>query len=63
MTDLLTGQLRIANARLEDEGVWHCEDRDTITGIVISTGKPTRLIVLGKYNSFLSLNQYFQFSS
>ncbi|XP_069678717.1 CD166 antigen [Periplaneta americana] len=46
MRDLLTGQLRIANARLEDEGVWHCEDRDPITGIVISTGKPTRLIVL-----------------
>jgi hypothetical protein len=48
MRDLLTGQLRIANARLEDEGVWHCEDRDPITGIVISTGKPTRLSVLGK---------------
>jgi hypothetical protein len=48
MRDFLTGQLRIANARLEDEGVWHCEDRDPVTGIVISTGKPTRLVVLGK---------------
>jgi hypothetical protein len=63
MRDLLTGQLRIANARLEDEGVWHCEDRDPSTGIVVSTGKPTRLIVLGKYSNFLSLDRYFQFWS
>lgn len=48
MRDFLTGQLHIANARLEDEGVWHCEDRDPVTGVVISTGSPTRLIVLGK---------------
>ncbi|PSN32007.1 hypothetical protein C0J52_27810 [Blattella germanica] len=48
MRDLLTGQLRIANARLEDEGIWHCEDRDPLTGMVVSQGKPTRLIVLGK---------------
>lgn len=48
MRDLLTGQLRIANARLEDEGVWHCEQRDLTTGIVISTGNPTRIIVLGE---------------
>jgi len=48
MRDLLTGQLRIANARLEDEGVWHCEQRDPTTGVVISTGNPTRIIVLGE---------------
>jgi hypothetical protein len=48
MSDFLTGQLRIANARLEDEGVWHCEDRDPMTGVVISTGRPIRLVVLGK---------------
>ncbi|KAJ9578579.1 hypothetical protein L9F63_005201 [Diploptera punctata] len=48
MRDLLSGQLTIANARLEDEGIWHCEDRDPVTGMVIGTGKPIRLIVLGK---------------
>jgi hypothetical protein len=52
MRDFSTGQLRIANARLEDEGVWHCEERDPITSIVISTGKPTRLVVLGKCSCF-----------
>jgi len=59
MRDLLTGQLRIANARLEDEGVWHCEQRDPTTGIVISTGNPTRIIVLGEYSFIHHLSEYF----
>jgi hypothetical protein len=60
MRDLLTGQLRIANARLEDEGVWHCEDRNPITGIVTATGKPTRLHVLGEYSNFPYFEEYLQ---
>nr|CAD7594446.1 unnamed protein product [Timema genevievae] len=46
--DSITGQLNIANVRLEDDGLWRCEDREPVTGALLATSAPIRLVVLGE---------------
>ncbi|XP_068086502.1 nephrin-like [Anabrus simplex] len=44
-TDPITGELHIANLRLEDGGVWQCEERDPETKRVLTSGQGIHLIV------------------
>ncbi|KAJ8892302.1 hypothetical protein PR048_004882 [Dryococelus australis] len=44
--DPITGQLNIASARLDDDGLWQCEERDPVSARVVAAGLPVRLVVL-----------------
>ncbi|XP_068086437.1 roundabout homolog 3 [Anabrus simplex] len=43
--DPLYGQLHIGNVRLEDGGLWLCEERDPDTGQILTSGQGINLIV------------------
>ncbi|XP_068083825.1 CD166 antigen homolog [Anabrus simplex] len=43
--DPLSGELRIANVRLEDGGLWRCEERELETGLIIAHSSGINLIV------------------
>ncbi|XP_067013884.2 MAM domain-containing glycosylphosphatidylinositol anchor protein 1 isoform X2 [Anabrus simplex] len=45
LQDPLNGQLHIANVRLEDGGLWQCEEIDPETGQVLRYGQAVNLIV------------------
>lgn len=49
--DIMSGRLIISSVRLEDDGMWQCEERDSAAGI-----RPISLIVLGVYTLYWFLD-------